>query len=963
VARGLTLLALLLLAAALAGAQEESMVIRKPTRPAGLFGWHRGIILTDDSQLEIIARDPAAPLFQGEGRETYLYPPTTSLVNLLDGAPAGGRVMVSYDFFFGGHARRLHLDSPETLAAFEVIARLAKERRLSLEGSIINPLDLGRGYAARYQEAGEVCLFQEGRVGEEGRYELTLWAQAQWCNNKGPIPLAVKAVKVYGFTEAPVAGTPYFAVDPAGITDIGRSLTSAEPAGEVTGPARGWRQQAYRVQGRWEGAPADARCLVVLVHTLPELDYFSPRARQYARSVIDEYHRRGIDFAAFYGDEMHSQFDWDLSRVGPGELQVRYLTASMGRALARRWGREYADLYPYLVYFCQGHGCLEGEPAIDGVQHVMGASREAIYRTWLLRRHYFDLLSEAVTGLSLEAKRYAERLYGRPVEVTAHPTWQEAPTCDNFGAGCLRDIPAAYDYSDRFAGSSSVREAISACYDYFRWNRVYTGCGTDHPECGWADRDYFGRAFACSLGTLNDAGWAYCGSWGAPPEVAARIAHVTAAYGCRGSHHLHNRVQGEVHRESEVLLLYPLDLLYLDQRFGTWMVQYGYCNYATEEDLCRWGQVTSDGRIALRGRRYRVLGALCEPFVRPRTLQLISQMLERGGKVLWMSTPPECWEQGEGSPREQWQRLFGVSYERPLLGGEPAGGRQVRFCGALAEVAPMPVASSLPPDYVYPVRARGARVVARLGSRAVGTLQEYRGGGRALYLGCRARDDQSRSTGEDLRTLFEALCALGAYPGADHPERVSRTTEILANRFPNGVVTVTNHFRHLPEQWPGGFKRDPEVDAPIVARLNLPPDVLDLRELALDGHRITYQGAEVLSYAVAEGKLAAFCGQGTTGIVVDGREYRFGERPLSVAWAPLDRRELAPGVEAAWWLWVSEPGQVRLPLDGRKWRAVRAAAAAGEQAGAPVGAQAEGESVVVTVAPGQAGTWLYVGSW
>jgi len=33
--------------------------------------------------------------------------------------------MVSYDFFFGGKARRRHLDSPATLAAFKVIAKLA----------------------------------------------------------------------------------------------------------------------------------------------------------------------------------------------------------------------------------------------------------------------------------------------------------------------------------------------------------------------------------------------------------------------------------------------------------------------------------------------------------------------------------------------------------------------------------------------------------------------------------------------------------------------------------------------------------------------------------------------------------------------------------------------------------------------------------------------------------------------
>jgi hypothetical protein len=941
------------------------MQIIKPSKQQQFFRGHGGAILTDDSQFEIIARDPAAPLFQGEGRANYLYSPETSLVTLMDQAARAGqpRFMVSYDFFFGGKARRLHLDSPETLEAFEVIARLAKERGLALEGSIINPLDLGRGYAAKHDRAGEMCLFQEGRIERGGEYAVSLQSQVQWCNNKGPIALEVKAVKVFAFTERRVQGSEYFAVNPNEIRDLSDTVARAEPIGDVTGPEAGWRQRPYRVEGRWGTAGDEARCLVVLVHRLPELDYFDPAALEYATGVIDEYHRRGIDFAAFYGDEMHSQFDWDLSRVGRKELQVRYLTPSMCRAFARAHGREYADLYKHLIYFCQGHGCLDGEQAIDGVQHVMGPTQDAIYRTWLFRRNYFDMLSGAVIGLSLAAKRYAERLYGHPVEVTAHPTWQEAPTCDDFGAGCGGDRAHAYDYTDAFGGSASVREAISACYDYWRWNRVYTGCGTDHPEGGWADRDYYGRAFACGLGTLNDTPWAYCASWGAPAEVIARMNQVTAAYGCRGSHRLHNIVQGQVHRDTDVLLLYPLDLLYADQRFGSWMVQYGYCNYATEEELCRWGRVTQDGRISLRGRTYCVLGALFEPFVRAKTLDLMGAMLARGGSVLWMATPPERYEDAPGSPLARWQRLFGVTFERPVMGGLAAGGKSVRFAGAMSSSEPMQIPSSLLPDWTYPVTAKGAEVVARIGARVVGTIRRHRSGGRAMFLGFRARDDQSGSTGKDIRTLFEALCAIGAYEGADHPERISRATDVLANKFPNGVVTVTNHFRAVPEQWPGGFKRDAEKDAPIVARLNLPPNMLRLNGLELDGHVISYDGVEILSYAAKGGRLTAFCGHDTTGIAVDGREYRFSDAPLTLAWAPVARHELAPGVRAAHRFWVSEPSRVRLPVDGRKWRAMRGAVADGASAGEPVAVRAEGDALVVSVGPGQQGRWLYVGDW
>ena len=941
------------------------MEIVKPLRPTDVFGSHGGVILTDDSQFEIIARDPSAPLFQGEGRETYLYPPDTSLVMLMDRAAKAGqrRFMASYDFFFGGKARRLYLDSPETLAAFEVIARLAKGRGMTLEGSIINPLDLGRGYAAKHPEAGEVCLFQEGRLSEAGEYDVTVRAQVQWSNNKGPIPLEVKAVKVFAFTERAVQGTTYFAVDPKGIVEISDSVTSAEPVGEVFGNVAGWRQQDYRVKGRWTKAGKNARCLVVLVHELPEVDYFSPRAMVYAKGVVDEYHRRGIDFAAFYGDEMHSQFDWDLGRVGRSELQVRYLTPSMCRAFARAHGEEYSNLYKYLVYFAQGHGCLDGDQSIDGAQHVMGPDRDGTYRTWLFRRNYFDMLSAAVVGLSLQAKRYAERLYGAPVEVTAHPTWQESPTCDNFGSGCFRDIPRAYDYSDNFQGSSSVREAISACYDYFRWNRVYTGCGTDHPECGWADRNYYGRAFACSLGVLNDAGWAYCGMWGAPGEIMSRMQQVVTAYGCRNAHPLHAVLQGQVHRQTDVLLLYPLDLLYVDQRFGSWMVQYGYCNYATEEDLSRWGRVTADGRISVRGRKYRVLGALFEPFVRPKTLELIASMLARGGSVVWMCTPPERFEEHAGRPLGRWEKIFGVKFSRPAGGGEPAAGKQVRFSGAMSGIQPMQVASSLLPDWIYPVKPEAAEVAARAGTRVVGAIKRYPRGGRAVFLGFRPRDDQSGSTGSDIRTLFDVLCAAGAYPGEDSPERVSRTTDILVNEFSNGVLTVTTHFRSVPEQWPGGFKRDPEKDAGIVAGLDLPPNEIMLEGAKLRGHAITYRGSELLSYAIKGGRLSAFCGHGTTGITVDGKEYRFTDRPATLAWDTVSGREVAPGVRAAHRLWVSEPVLVRLPLDAKKWRRVRAAVAEGTRAGQAAEIHAETGALVISVQSGQQGRWLYVGDW
>ena len=40
-------------------------------------------------------------------------------------------------------------------------------------------------------------------------------------------------------------------------------------------------------------------------------------------------------------------------------------------------------------------------------------------------------------------------------------------------------------------------------------------------------------------------------------------------------------VQDMQHRDVDVLMLYPLDLVAVEERFGSWMTQYGYANYVT----------------------------------------------------------------------------------------------------------------------------------------------------------------------------------------------------------------------------------------------------------------------------------------------------------------------------------------------------------------------------------------------
>ena len=64
------------------------------------------------------------------------------------------------------------------------------------------------------------------------------------------------------------------------------------------------------------------------------------------------------------------------------------------------------------------------------------------------------------------------------------------------------------------------------------------------------------------------------------------------------------------------------ELNYADERFGSWMVQYGYCDYITEEKLQEFARADG-GKLLVNGRAYGTVVALFEPFLAPKTAQLL----------------------------------------------------------------------------------------------------------------------------------------------------------------------------------------------------------------------------------------------------------------------------------------------------------------------------------------------------
>ncbi len=247
--------------------------------------------------------------------------------------------------------------------------------------------------------------------------------------------------------------------------------------------------------------------------------------------------------------------------------------------------------------------------------------------------------------LMLDAKQRLEAHNGRLMDTFYHATWAESPTCDAWAVGGVaqswspEEHRRRYDYTPDFIWSNTVHQAASACANYFAWNDFLSGGNNDTAEGGYSDRNYYGRALACSLAALNRRPLAQAYMWGMPAAVRNQMTAVAEAFGA-GGHPAFRAVADYASRTTEVLMLYPQDLVAVDEQFGSWMVQYGYANYITADKLLEYGSVTEMGRLAVNGAHYRVLCALYEPFPAQELMQLLEAFVRAGGTVIWSSIPP-----------------------------------------------------------------------------------------------------------------------------------------------------------------------------------------------------------------------------------------------------------------------------------------------------------------------------------
>ncbi|MBQ6087149.1 MAG: hypothetical protein IJK96_03720 [Bacteroidales bacterium] len=863
---------------------------------------HSQIILTSDQQLrDLLDPDKVIDLSVG------YTPEHKSLRQVCETCRKNGTktLTVIMDEFFrqyrpqAGTERTLTPDMDEYVDIIKSVSDFAGKYGMGLCLSLLSPLELGpafRNYTGG--ESGRWLSYEVGyRNPVTGRFSLDIWEHTLWTNNKGNIRLHRKGVKAYAFRQKPLGDTRFIAVNPEDIIEIDDITVTEGDLVEGDGGVHAGvpedkmkfplRRLNVSSEGGQKGLEGMDRVFVMVEYETPEMDYFSPRAVEFLHFLMDKYRSKGINVTELYSDEMHIQQDWRYeNHQENGQLNFRYLTKSFSEKYEERYDQPLDDRY--LLYFaCGAPYFLNSVFSVRHVQYVMGETPEDIHRTYLLRDRYYKMLNGEVVDLFKEGKEYATKvLPSIRVGGAYHASWAESPTIDFWEVERLHSNAYKYEYTSNFIWGNTVHQAAAACYDYFKWGEYLEPTGNDFAECGWADRNYYGSAMGASIGVINRFPNAYAAVWGLPSEANKWRETINEAYGASPGPRM-SLLTDRVHRDIEVLMIYPMNLVAVDERFGSWMTQYGYANYLTSEKLVELGSVGDDGMMHVAAKEYGTIAVMFEPLPCRGLLDLLDEFASKGGKVLWFSAPPLI--DGEGKNcSARWSNLFGADYAYSQYMGEIATGKVVEF--NLEGISPQTILTDFIVDRIYPVTPiGGAETVARVEKQVVGTHRKY-GLGDVYYFGFRPRDDQAASLGYETRTLFEILNSIGSYPPTgkfdvnDNPVVVSRTTDCFASKFPSGATAIVKHYRTHRENWHGGFSRNPERDAADLAVNPMPSDELDLKGLKVNGHEVSYTGKMTMAFNTdASGRLSAFNGQESSSVTVDGVEYTFADRPVSLA--------------------------------------------------------------------------------
>jgi hypothetical protein len=938
------------------------------------------IILTSDQQLYDL-QDPDKKIDLSTGFDKHF----ASLREICEEAKKRGdrSLVIAFDEFFrqyreqAGTLRRLTPDMDEYISKIKTISDFAAKYKMGIGLSLLSPLDNGPGFVNKTGQSGRWLHYATGvRDAHTGRFNVQLWRQHYWTNNKGKIPLKLKHVQAFAFKEKVIANGRYSVVNPTDIHKINAEVkvefydtTYIIPAWEPSSLASDVTLPIQRVNICSEGdnqLQGYDRVLVMLEYKTPEMDYFSPEVPRFLNNMLEKYYKAGINLTSLYSDEMHIQQDWYYyNHHDNGQFSVRFMTSNMANEYASLYGHEYTDMDKYMLYFVYGpNSALNSPYAIRNTQYVMGESAEDINRTFLFRDRYYKLLNNKVVDIFIAAKKYGESLYKHELPNGAHASWAQSPTIDLWDVGNLKLEAYQYDYTPNFIWANTVQQASAACYDYFKWGDYLQPTGNDFAECGWADRNYYGAAMAASIGILNKYPNAYAAFWGMPREVAVRKRAINSAFGASATHTI-SEITGNQHRDVEVLILYPLSLVAAEERFGSWMTQYAYANYITAEKLLSSGKVDADGSIELAGRKFTTLVALFEIVPHPGLLEMMKKMSESGGRVIWFGPPSVLDGQGKLCT-EKWNSLFGITYKPSSFPGQVAPGKIVSFTNSFSKIPSQVILTDFLVDHVYPVELKaGTELLAEVDGLSVGSRKNA-GKGSMYFFGFRPRDDQSASLGYETNTLFNILAFAGAYPATgnfsevnDNTEYVSRTSDYLTTRFPNGSTVIVRHYRTHRENWLDGFARNDSLDNLALKENPLPTDRISLDNFRVNGHTISYSGRLITAFNTdPTGRLISFEGHQCKQVTVDGRNYKLSDTEQStIVWAEPDIKE-AETLKAVMKVYVEGEGRVYLPVQ-HGMKGIKVAAQSGKTI-KPLHATLDQDLVTLEITGQTSGKWIYI---
>jgi len=892
------------------------------------------IILTSDQQLSDLM-DPDKKIDLSTGNEKYF----ASLREICESAKKrNDKVLtIAFDEFFrqyrdqAGTERRLMPDMDEYINKIKFISDFAAKYGMGIGLSLLSPLELGPSFKNSTGQSGKWVSYKVGyRNPTTGEFSISMNQQLFWTNNKGKFRINLKKVRAYAFKEVPVGFTTYRAVNPDDIVELSNVQYNVVDTIRTMPNSQMWYDPStsdekgmyfmtadlhiYQ-EGEAEKLKGYNRVLVILEYETPEMDYFSPQALPFLENLMKKYYDKKINLVSLYSDEMHIQQDWYyFNHHENGQFNERYLTDNFSAAYQKQYSQPLDE--KYMLYFVYGPMYFANAvKSVRNFQYVMGTTPEDIQRTFLLRDRYYKMLNNNVVDLFKEAKSYANSLYKRELESSAHASWAESPTIDFWDTEKLNENAAKYEYTSNYLWGNTVQQASAACYDYFKWGEYLEPTGNDFAECGWLDRDYYGAAMAASIGVINKYPNAYAAAWGMPEKSAIWKRAINSAFGAR-SGALTDYITGGVHRDIEPLILYPLSLVAVEERFGSWMTQYAYANYLTASKLLSMGKITEDGWIQVGDKRYNTLVAVFEPLPAKGLLEMMAKFAEKGGTVIWCGPPPLINGAGENCSAS-WQKLFGVDYSYDIYMGEIAAGKEVTFKNRFSHIPEQVILTDFLVDRIYPVKPGNAcEVLAEVDGRIVGTgLQN--GKGKVYYFGFRPRDDQSASLGYESRTMFEILNTCGAYKPTGHfagindnPTYISRTTDYFVTRFPNRATVIVKHYRTHPENWQGGFARNEEADAKALAINPLPSDTMILNDMKVNGHDVTYNGKMIMAFRTDDkASLTAFEGHECSGLDLDGKKYEFAGKPMETIFFSLSEAQKGENL-----ILIKGEGKVSLPV-------------------------------------------------